>query len=177
MAQPPDPAVTDCRPRILVSACLLGEPVRYDDRAATSADPILTRWQAEDRVLPFCPETVAGLPTPRLPAEIEPGGDGDAVLAGQARVYERDGLDVTAAFISGATAAVTAAIAAGIRVAVLKEGSPSCGSGAIADGRFVGVRIAGQGVATAALRAAGVHVFNEQQFEAADSCLQMLEQQ
>lgn len=176
MTKPSDAAVTDCRQRILVSACLLGEPVRYDGRAVPSSAPILARWLAEGRVLPYCPETVAGLPTPRLPAEIEPGGDGEAVLAGQARVSARDGTDVTTAFINGATAVVAAAIAAGIRVAVLKEGSPSCGSSAIADGRFAGVRTAGQGVAVAALRAAGISVFSEQQFDAADACLKALEQ-
>lgn len=161
---------------VLVSACLAGEPVRYNGRPVLCDHPVLARWQAEGRVLVCCPEVAGGLPVPRPPVEIESGGDGSAVLTGGARVYERTGADVSAAFVTGATLTVQAAIAAGIRVAVLKEGSPSCGSGAIADGRFAGVRVAGQGVAAAALRAAGVQVFSEAQFDAADACLHQLEQ-
>ena len=39
--------------RILVSACLLGEMVRYNGAAATAASPILARWDAEHRLVPF----------------------------------------------------------------------------------------------------------------------------
>lgn len=168
--------MTSPQQRILISACLAGEPVRYDGRPVPCDHPVLARWRTEGRLLSFCPETAAGLPVPRPPAEIEPGGNGDAVLAGHARVYERDGAEVSAAFVNGAMAAVEAAVTAGISIAVLKEGSPSCGSGAIADGRFAGGRIAGQGVTTAALRAAGVWVFSEQQLDAADACLRQREQ-
>ena len=49
----------------------------------------------------------------------------------------------------------------GIRVAVLKERSPSCGSAWIHDGTFSGRLDPGQGVAAAALRAGGIYVFSE----------------
>ena len=80
-------------PRILVSACLLGQPVRYDGRGKRGRGrDRLARWRAEGRLVPFCPEVAGGLPTPRPAAEITPGGDGAAVLAGDAaRIVTCDG--------------------------------------------------------------------------------------
>jgi len=91
-------------PKVLVSACLLGQPVRYDGR--TSGHPeLLQRWQAEGRVVPLCPEVAGGLPTPRAPAEI-PGGQGAAVLDGDRQVLTVSGEDVSAQFIAGAQQAL-----------------------------------------------------------------------
>lgn len=145
--------------RILVSACLIGRPVRWDGTARPSDDPRLARWAAEGRLVPICPEMLGGLPVPRPAAEIEPGGDAAAVLAGRARIVDRDGADHTAAFRTGAAAAVAAAVREGCRFALLAEASPSCGPNRVHDGRFSGVTIAGDGVTAHALRAAGVAVF------------------
>lgn len=120
--------------RILVSACLLGSRVRYDGGAKTSDDELLARWRAEGRLVRFCPEVEGGLPVPRPPAEIEGGAGGAAVLAGEARILTPEGDDVTAAFVSGARQALAVAQSRGVRVAILKEGSPSCGSLRIYDG-------------------------------------------
>ncbi|MFI7422933.1 DUF523 domain-containing protein [Nonomuraea sp. NPDC049684] len=155
--------------RILVSACLMGRRVRYDGGAKTSADALLANWRAEGRLVVFCPEVAGGLPVPRPAAEIEGGAGGAAVLSGAARVLASDGSDVTAEFVAGARAALEAARSAGVRLAVLKEGSPSCGALAIHDGTFAGRRVPGQGVTTALLEAHGVRVFTEDQLpEAAD---------
>lgn len=144
---------------ILISACLLGRPVRYDGRAKPSgAGDILARWQAEGRLVPICPEVWAGLPTPRPPAEMSGGGGAD-VLAGQAIVAEQTGRDVTGLFVQGAHEAVAVARRHGCRYAVLTDGSPSCGSSFVYDGSFSGARMEGAGVTTAALRAAGVEVW------------------
>ncbi len=156
--------------KILVSACLLGERVRYHGGAATLDHPILDRWRQEGRIVPVCPEVSGGLPTPRPPAEIA-GGSGEAVLRGVAFVRRQDATDVTPAFIAGADAAVALAREHAIVVAVLKEGSPSCGSSAIYDGTFSGMRVAGEGVTAAALRAAGVRVFSDAEIEEADAFL------
>ena len=51
---------------------------------------------------------------------------------------------------------------------MLKEGSPSCGSGSIYDGSFKGRKIPGEGVTTALLRQAGIHVFSELELDEAD---------
>jgi len=148
------------RPVILVSACLVGCRSRYDGARPAFRDTLLEQWQAEDLVLPFCPETAGGLPVPRPPAEIT-GGSGREVLAGAAQVLTRAGVDVTASFIGGARLALAAVRHLGIDVALLKEGSPSCGPTRIYDGAFRGRRLPGQGVAAALLEAHGVRLFNE----------------
>ncbi|MHC6227940.1 2-thiouracil desulfurase family protein [Pseudomonas sp. X10] len=156
-------------PKVLVSACLLGQPVRYDGRA--SGHPgLLQRWQAEGRVVPLCPEVAGGLPTPRPPAEI-PGGQGGAVLEGQARVVTVQGEDVSGAFLAGAQQALALVRQHGIRVAVLKSGSPSCGNRLTYDGSFSGVKVPGEGVTTALLRREGVLVFSELELDEAARAL------
>ncbi len=151
--------------RILVSACLLGAPVRYDGTGKPLAHPRLARWQAEGRLVPVCPEMLGGLATPRPAAEIA-GGDGDAVLSGHARIRTRDGHDVTAAFLSGAEAARALAAAHGCRFALLMQRSPSCGSRTIHDGSFSGALIPGRGASAAVLARAGVAVFGSDEIEA-----------
>lgn len=148
--------------RVVVSSCLLGAPVRYDGRDKKSSHPILQRWIEEGRVLSVCPEMLGGLGTPRPPAEI--AGD---------RVMTRDGVDVTEAFETGARIAAEQATL----VAVLKDGSPSCGSSFIYDGTFSKVSVAGEGVTAALLRARGVAVFSEDQIDAAAEFIARLERQ
>ncbi len=143
------------RPRILVSACLAGECVRHD--GAAKAHPRVVAWVRRGRAVPFCPELAGGLGVPRPRAEIR-GGDGADVLDGCARVVDEHGRDVTDAFLAGARAAREACAQAGIRLAVLKERSPSCGVRCIAAGRFDGALRPGMGVAAALLVRAGVRV-------------------
>ncbi len=160
---------------VLISACLLGAPVRYDGGSKRCLHPVIERWAAEGRLRSLCPEMAGGLPTPRPPAEIKGGVSGARVLALQAWVVDAAGRDLSTAFIAGAEAALALVREHGIRVAVLKEGSPSCGSEWIADGSFSGRRVTGDGVTAAALRAAGVHVFSEDQLDEAATCLSRLE--
>ena len=149
--------------KILVSACLLGQPVRYDG-GAYGALPLLRQWQAQGRLVPLCPEVAGGLPTPRQPAEI-PGGQGAAVLDGRVQVLDIEGRDVSRAFIAGAELAMQLVRRHGIRYAVLKARSPSCGNSETYDGGFTGTRVAGEGVTAAALRRHGVRVFNETELD------------
>lgn len=152
------------RAPVLVSACLLGAPVRHDGGHRRVDHAVLQRWRAEGRVLALCPERLGGLPTPRPPAEITEGAGGLAVWQGHARVLTRQGDDVSPAFVAGAAQVLAAVKAHGVRVAVLKAGSPSCGPHDTHDGRFVGQRVAHPGVTAAALRAWGVAVFDEHQW-------------
>jgi uncharacterized protein YbbK (DUF523 family) len=161
--------------KVLVSACLLGERVRYNGADAACPSEVLERWAAEGRLVPFCPEVAGGLPVPRPAAEIE-GGDGRAVRAGTARVRDRAGRDLTPFFLDGARRALEAARAQGVRVAVLKDGSPSCGTAAIHDGTFSGRPRAGPGVSAALLEDAGIRVFSERELFEADACLRALEE-
>lgn len=147
---------------LLVSACLAGVASAYDGQARPAparepwADPPTRRLG-----LPVCPEQLGGLPTPREPAEISQGG-GEGVMDGRRRVVDRAGRDVTAAFRKGADRVVELARAVGASLAVLKEGSPSCGVGRIHDGRFRGRQGPGRGVTAAALRQAGVRITSEE---------------
>ena len=152
--------------RLLISACLLGEPVRYDGRAKPVDDPRLAAMLESGRVIPFCPEVGGGLPVPRPAAEIV-GGDGDAVLDGAARVRTRDGADVTGYFVAGAERALALCQRHDVRVAVLTESSPSCGSGQIYDGSFTRSAIDGSGVTAALLRRHGIRVFGQQRLDEA----------
>ncbi|HLA30901.1 MAG TPA: DUF523 domain-containing protein [Pseudomonas sp.] len=161
--------------KILVSRCLLGQPVRYDGGAHGPFD-LLQRWQAQGRVVALCPEVAGGLPTPRAPAEIA-GGQGARVLDGQLAVLTVDGEDVTAAFVEGAEQALALVRQHGIRLALLKARSPSCGNKENYDGSFSGTKVAGEGVTAAALRRAGVQVFSEEELPAAEAALRELEEQ
>ncbi|HWD34482.1 MAG TPA: DUF523 domain-containing protein [Pseudomonas sp.] len=158
--------------KVLVSACLLGQPVRYDGRASGHPD-LLQRWQHEGRIVPLCPEVAGGLPTPRPPAEI-PGGQGSAVLDGDTQVVTVAGEDVSAQFLAGAQLALELVRRHGIRIAVLKSGSPSCGNVLVYDGTFSGSKVTGEGVTTALLRREGVQVFSELELEAAEQALRQL---
>lgn len=160
--------------RVLVSACLLGEKVRYNGAAASSNAAVLTRWLAEGRVVPFCPEVAGGLGVPRPAAEIQ-GADGEAVLDGRAIVVTVDGTNVTGQFVHGASLALQAARSQNVRLAVLKDGSPSCGSEWIYDGTFSDQKTAGRGATAAQLDRHEIRVFSEQQFDQAAAYLETLE--
>ncbi|MGV2866122.1 DUF523 domain-containing protein [Achromobacter sp. ESBL13] len=162
---------------VLISSCLLGNPVRYDGRGVPHGDAVLARWRDEGRVVPVCPEVAGGMPVPRPPAEIEPGKRAADVLASGARVIAVTGQDVTVPFVQGGHAALALAGQHGIRLAVLKEGSPSCGSGYVYDGHFAGKRQPGVGVTAELLRRAGVRVFSEKQWDEAQAWLAQLEAQ
>lgn len=159
---------------ILVSACLLGQAVRYDGTSKRCTHTLLQRWVDEVRVVSVCPELAGGLGVPRPPAEITLGAGGLKVLAGEAQVIGAQAQDVTAAFVAGAQHTRALAQRHHIRVAVLKQGSPSCGSTYIHDGSFSGQRVPNAGVTSALLRQAGIHVFGEDQLEEADQMLRRL---
>lgn len=147
-------------PTLLISACLLGEPVRYDGSAAPLDPEAMARLREKARLVPFCPELAAGMSVPRNPAEIC-GGDGHDVLDGRARVLECTLADVTETFVRGAQATLDMAHECGAAMAVLKEASPSCGSSVISDGSFSSVVGPGIGVTAALLSRNGIPVYSE----------------
>ena len=142
------------RTPILMSACLLGEPCRYDGKSTPRERAIALAEEYD--IVKVCPEQLGGLPTPRIPSERQPDG----------RVLNRDGEDWTEAFERGARQAVEQALEAGCACAVLKARSPSCGVRCVYDGSFSGKVVCGQGVAAEALRKAGVVLFDEETCEA-----------
>jgi len=144
------PTGPDPEAALLVSACLLGVPCNH--RGEANASPAVVALGRTRRLVPVCPETMGGLPTPREPAEQR--GDGSVVTEA--------GRDVTAAFARGADAVVALASAIEATEAVLKARSPSCGCDGVYDGTFTRTLRAGQGVAAVALIAAGVTVCSEE---------------
>ena len=76
-------------------------------------------------------------------------------------MFASDGGDVTDAFRRGAEEVVRLARLTGAQAAILKERSPSCGSGAVYDGTFSGVLTEGWGITAALLRQQGLRVVGE----------------
>jgi len=138
------------KPKLLISACFLGHKVKYNggDNAIDTAE--LAKYF---ELMPFCPEVVGGLPTPRPPSEIQ--------SRDPLRLTDIGGKDVTEAFVQGAEAAWQHCEYEDIRFALLKANSPSCGSQHIYDGAFSGKLIAGKGVTTEVLECNGVEVYDE----------------
>ena len=87
------------RTPIMISACLLGVNCRYDGDNSACYD--LLNFLDHVIFIPFCPEQLGGLPTPRPPANIK-GGNGYDVLSGKATLINAAGEDVTKAFRQGA---------------------------------------------------------------------------
>jgi uncharacterized protein YbbK (DUF523 family) len=162
--------------KILVSGCINGRPIRYNATGVDFESDIWDRWEAEGRLIRFCPELGAGMAVPRRPAETV-GGDGAAVLAGNAKVLEDTGGDVTDTFVKGAELALARAVADGCVAAVLTDGSPSCGSTYIYDGTFGGGTYAGMGVTAQLLADNGIAIFSENRLELADEYVRSLEGQ
>ena len=152
-----------CCKLILISACLAGLETRYD--GGHNRIEAIEKLVQQGKAMLVCPEQLGGLPTPRLPAQIV-GGNGDDVLDGKAKVINSKGEDVTLEFVKGAKQALKAALAINATKAVLKESSPSCGSGLIYDGSFSGTKKVGYGVTTALLRRHGIEVISENELEA-----------
>ena len=111
--------------KCLFSACLLGVDCRYD-AASNENSQILDIWKKEGGLV-LCPEQLGGMTTPRRPSTLR-HGDGRAVLDGKAALVNDAGESVTECFLKGAREADRLAGLAGVEVAYLKAGSPSCGS-------------------------------------------------
>ena len=159
--------------RILVSACLMGERVRYDGAKVPCNSAILNSWNDEGLIETFCPEVAGNLPVPRPPAEIIKGTGAD-VIEKNTGVFNINGQDVTKNFIRGAEKALAVARKMQITIALLKDGSPSCGKTSIYDGSFSKVRRPGNGVTTALLQKNGISVFSENEIQKAAAYLETL---
>ena len=135
---------------LLISACLLGNACKYSGGSNRLPDETIERLRLKFRLVPVCPELAGGLPVPSDPSERR--GD---------RVVSRYGRDVTAEYEKGAEIAVRLVEMFGCKTALLKENSPSCGSGTIYDGSFSGVLVPGDGVTAQKLKALGIKVYGE----------------
>lgn len=133
---------------LIISACLLGIPCRYDGRSVKKTD--ISVLAEKYNLIPVCPEIYGGLPTPRIPSE----------RVGE-RVMMKDGADVTENYKRGALASLEIARANGARLALLKERSPSCGRDTVYDGTFSGTLTNRHGVTAELFINEGIRVFGE----------------
>lgn len=138
---------------LLISACLLGTDCKYNGGNNALPEEKLSALRERYRLIPVCPERDGGLPTPRLPSERR--GD---------RVVNKAGEDVTEAFRRGAALTLETAAREDCALALLKERSPSCGSGRIYDGSFSSTVIQGDGITAEALKKSGLTVYGETEF-------------
>lgn len=138
--------------KIIVSACLLGIPCRYDGKSMPNERVMALKEKYA--LIPVCPEIYGGLPTPRTPSERV----GDLV-------HMKDGTDVTENYNRGADATLKIAEIGGAKIAILKAKSPSCGKGMIYDGTFSGTLTAGDGVTAEKLTRVGIKVLTENEID------------
>ncbi len=108
------------RPRLGISACLLGQSVRYD--GGHKRDPFcvdllgpLVEW------VPLCPEVEVGMPIPRPSVRLTGRAEAPSLIA------ERSGEDWTARMAAYAEQKVEQLRRLGLDGHITKKGSPSCG--------------------------------------------------
>ena len=138
--------------KIIVSACLLGVPCRYDGKSKPVKEVIALKDKYE--LSPVCAEVLGGLTTPRVGAEIV----GDKVL-------RSDGVDVTSEYRKGANEVLKIAKENGCKIAILKSKSPSCGKGEIYDGTYTRTLINGNGILTDLLLKNNIEVYTETEID------------
>lgn len=138
--------------KILVSACLLGKPCRYDGGSKPCARVIELSQRTDAELIEVCPEELGGLPTPREPSEILGN-----------KVISKDGRDVTEFFERGAKKALAIARENSCSYAILKSLSPSCSPSCVYDGSFSGKVVDGMGVTARILKGNGIKVLSEEE--------------
>lgn len=119
--------------KVMVSACLLGENCKYN--GGNNDSQKVREYVKGHEVIPFCPEVMGGLKTPRVPAEIVNGV-----------VKNKEGVIVDKEFRLGAEKGLELAKQEQVDCVILQSRSPSCGVKQIYDGTFTGTLIDGMGV-------------------------------
>lgn len=165
------PALSLAPPAVLLSQCLLGEPVRYD--GAHKQQPEISQWLLPHILaLPLCPEVAAGMGIPR-PAirRQEMYGVEVIALAASGAPLAHEQLTTTCERLANSNAASQAV------AAVLKARSPSCGINTSplfnSQGEVIGL---GNGVFAQQLkqRLPDLLMVSEEQLQSRTSCRQFL---
>ncbi|MFC0119129.1 DUF523 domain-containing protein [Pseudoalteromonas xiamenensis] len=149
---------------ILVSACLMGQPVRYNASCVRNDIDAMTWLHTHFELKTFCPEVAAGMSIPRAPAEID-HGTGAEVLDGLKQVKENTGQCVTDQFVAAAHLTLAFCQQHNIRIAILTAFSPSCANSRIYDGSFSGKSTDGRGVTAELLSRNGIKVYNQNELD------------
>ena len=138
--------------KLLISACILGINCKYNGK--NNYNPLVEKLKEKYILIPICPEEMGGLSTPRNPSEIL-----------NDKVISSAGDDVTNNFFDGANKALDIAKKENISKALLKEGSPSCGSNYIYDGTFTKTKINGMGITARLLKNNNIKIYTEDEIE------------
>ena len=148
---------------VMISACLLGIRSTYNGKQAKQC--LDDHWQRNKAIcfVPFCPEQIAGFPTPRPPVEIS-GGDGDDVLALRAPIITENGTDVTHLFLNGLNNILKIVQWTRPSLIVTQQRSPSCSCNGIYDGTFSHTLISGNGVIASFLKNNGYQLVDIETF-------------
>jgi len=133
--------------KIMVSACLAGENCKYN--GGNNRNEKVMALLAENEIITVCPEQMGGLPTPRVPAEIQNGV-----------VMNRDGISVDKEYRLGAEKCLEIAKEFQPDLIILQSRSPSCGVKQRYDGTFTGKLIDQPGVTAELLIRNGFHVID-----------------
>jgi len=146
---------------LLISACLVGENVKYDGGNNLIAN--LDKLKEHFELQYICPEVEGGLTIPRMPCEI--------TSFNPLKIENEFGIDLKDHFLDGSKIALNLALKLNAKYALLKSKSPSCGNDKIYDGTFSGTLIDAMGVTAKTLHDHGIKVFNETQIEELYECI------
>ncbi len=138
--------------KIIVSSCILGNNTKYN--GGNNYNPLVERLKEKFIIIPICPEVMGGLGIPRIPSERI-----------NDRVINKNGDDVTNNYLLGLDKVLKLIENEEIKYAVLKDGSPSCGSKYIYDGTFTGNKIYGMGITAEGLSKLGIKIITEKEIE------------
>ncbi len=142
----------------IISACLCGINCKYN--GGNNYNKVCSDLFEAGKAIIICPEQLGGLSTPRIPSELT--DTALKVMKGyNGKVISKEGNDVTENFLKGAEEVVNISKRLNIKLAILKDGSPSCGVNYIYDGTFTGEKIKGVGLTTQMLKDIGVKVISE----------------
>lgn len=132
--------------KIGISACLLGDNVKYD--GGNNYTSIFAKV-LNLKYLKICPETSSGLKAPRVPSEIK-----------NDRVFSKDGEELTEFFLLGAKKTAKILLENRVDIAIMKSKSPSCGYGKIYDGSFSKILKEGNGITVDFLLQEGIKIIS-----------------
>ncbi|HON45577.1 MAG: DUF523 domain-containing protein [Planctomycetes bacterium] len=150
---------------IFISTCLLKIPCRYDGNIAPVyfQDQELEKILQNFHIIPICPEQMAGLPTPRIPIEIQ-GGDGFDVLKGEAHIITKNKHNITKQMII-TTTYIQKFIQITKPIAMIgQDYSPSCSPCQIYDGTFSNHTHSGYGLIAAYCKQQGMQIYTKKTF-------------
>ena len=138
--------------KIIISSCLLGNNCKYN--GLNNYNSLVEELKKYYELIPICPEVFGGLNIPREPSEIK----GDMVIS-------INNKDVTNEFYLGANMALDIAKKNNIKIAILKEGSPSCGNNYIYDGTFTKTKINGSGITARLFKDNNIKIYTENEID------------